>query len=173
MCDDLQLEAAFRQPAEDERFMRLALAEALAAFEKGESPIGAVIVHEGRVIGRGHNQVETLTDPTAHAEILAIGAAATALEDWRLEECTLYVTMEPCAMCTGAILLSRLRRLVYGVRDLRAGACGSALDLIQANPLGHELLLSDGCLEADCLALLQDFYRRIREKKEPSGPEAG
>jgi len=128
----------------DERFMRLALLEAAAALEEDETPVGAVVVQDGRVVGRGHNRVEALGDATAHAEILAIGAAATTLGDWRLNGATLYVNMEPCIMCTGSLLLSRIRRLVYGLRDPRAGACGSRLDLLQANPYQHEMLLLDG-----------------------------
>ena len=153
-------------PREDERFMRQALVEAERALEEGETPVGAVAVHGGRIVARDHNRVEALNDPTAHAEILVIGAAASALEDWRLNEVTLYVTMEPCPMCAGALLLARTARVVYGVRDLRAGACGSALDLVQANPWRHDLRLSDGCLEDDCRFLLQEFYRSLREKDD-------
>jgi tRNA(adenine34) deaminase len=150
-------------PREDERFMRQALAEAERAREEGETPVGAVAVHEGRILGRGHNQVERLHDASAHAEILAMGAAATHRGDWRLHEVTLYVTLEPCAMCAGAMVLARLGRLVYGVRDPRAGACGSRLDLIQANWAGHDLPVRDGCLEADCRALLQEFFQSLRD----------
>ncbi len=146
----------------DERFMRQALAEAERALEEGETPVGAVVVVDGQIVARDHNRTEQLVDPTAHAEILAIGAAAHGLGDWRLQRATLYVTMEPCTMCTGAILLGRVGRLVYGCRDLRAGACGSRLDLVQANPHGHPLHLQDGCLEEDCRALLQQFYRALR-----------
>jgi len=147
--------------------MRLALAEAERAREEGETPVGAVAVHGGRVVGRGHNRVEQLRDATAHAEILAMGAAANGLGDWRLHEVTLYVTLEPCTMCAGAMVLSRLGRLVYGVRDPRAGACGSRLDVIQANPLGHDLPVRDGCLEADCQAVLQDFFQALRNEDGP------
>lgn len=163
-----EFEAAFlSQDQQDQRFMRLALAEAMLAREEGETPVGAVAVHGGAIVGRGHNRVEALNDPTAHAEILCLGAAATALEDWRLGEVTLYVTLEPCTMCAGAILLSRLGRLVYGVRDRRAGACGSALDVVQANPLKHDLHIRDGCLEEDCQALLSEFFEALR-KKDPA-----
>lgn len=148
----------------DERFMRHALVEAGLALEEGETPVGAVAVHGDQIVARDHNRVERLTDPTAHAEILVLGAAATALGDWRLNEVTLYVTMEPCTMCTGAILLGRVGRVVYGVRDQRAGACGSRLDLVQANPHGHSLRLDDGCLEEECRALLQEFYRALRRE---------
>lgn len=158
-------------PREDERFMRQALAEAERALEEGETPVGAVAVHAGRIIARDHNRVEQLTDPTAHAEILVLGAAATALEDWRLAGVTLYVTMEPCPMCAGALLLARTARVVYGVRDLRAGACGSRLDLVQGNPWRHDLRLTDGCLEEDCRALLQQFYQALRRGDEAAPPE--
>jgi len=147
----------------DERFLRLALAEAQAALEEGETPVGAVVVQDGRVVGRGHNRVESLKDPTAHAEILALGAACRTLDDWRLPEATLYVTMEPCIMCAGSLLLTRLGRLVYGTRDLRAGACGSRLDVVQANPYGLDLRVTDGVLAEECLALLQAFYRGLRD----------
>jgi tRNA(adenine34) deaminase len=155
---------------QDERFMRQALAEAERALEEGETPVGAVAVHGGRIVARDHNRVEQLTDPTAHAEILVLGAAATALGDWRLNELTLYVTMEPCPMCTGALLLARTGRVVYGVRDLRAGACGSRLDLVQGNPWRHDLHLTDGCLEQECLGLLQQFYQALRRGEDPGPP---
>lgn len=163
---DLDLRA-FDGRGQDERFMRHALAEAERALELGETPVGAVVVQDGRILGRGHNRVETLQDPTAHAEILALGAAAEATGDWRLEGLTLYVTMEPCTMCAGSLLLARIGRLVYGVRDQRAGACGSRLDVIQANPYGLEMRITDGCLEEDCLALLQAFYRALRKEEPP------
>lgn len=155
----------------DERFMRQALHEAQVALEEGETPVGAVAVHDGRIVARDHNRVERLTDATAHAEILVLGAAASSLEDWRLSEVTLYVTMEPCPMCTGALLLSRVKRVVYGVRDARAGACGTRLDLVQANPFGHDLRLTDGVLADDARALLQEFYRGLRTKE--NGDTAG
>ena len=121
-------------------------------------------VREGVVVGRGHNRVEQACDPTAHAEILCLGAAASQQGDWRLENTTLYVTLEPCTMCIGAILLARVGRVVYGLRDERAGACGSRLELVQANPLGHDLKVRDGCLEEDCKAILQAFYVKLREQ---------
>lgn len=159
----LMLDPAAELRRLDEHYMRHALVEAEAALAEGETPVGAVAVHGDRIIARDHNRVETLTDATAHAEILAIGAASNALDTWRLREVTLYVTMEPCTMCTGAILLSRVGRVVYGVRDQRAGACGTRLDLIQGNPHGHTPRLDDGCLEDDCRALLQEFYRGLRQ----------
>src|SRR5215813_11761002 len=117
--------------------MRAALAEAQRAFDEGEVPVGCVVVREGVVIGRGRNQVERMKDATAHAEIVAIGAASTALDSWRLDECTLYVTLEPCAMCAGAIVLSRVGRVVYGAIDPKAGAVGSVLNLLDEPRLNH------------------------------------
>ena len=149
--------------------MRLALQQAEQALEEGETPVGAVVVGGGQVLGRGHNRVEQLTDATAHAEILALGAASSSRRDWRLEDTTLYVTMEPCPMCAGAILLSRVGRVVYGVRDERAGACGSRVDLVQANPFGHDLALTDGCLEEECRYLLRSFYHRLRREGRNGG----
>lgn len=163
-------EGAQQRQRDDERFMRLALVEAERALEAGETPVGAVAVADGRVIARGHNQVEALVDPTAHAEVICLGAAATAQGDWRLKPVTLYVTMEPCTMCAGALLLARLGRLVYGVRDRRAGACGSALDVVQANPVGHDLHVTDGVLEEPCRELLQRFYRALRTR-DGDGPD--
>jgi tRNA(adenine34) deaminase len=134
-------------------------------------PVGCVVVRDGIVIGRGHNQVETLQDPTAHAEVLAIGAAANALGSWRLNECTLYVTLEPCAMCAGAIVLARLGRLVYGADDPKAGACGSVLDVIHERRLNHAVPVTAGVLAGECSHLLKEFFARKRQeagaKREP------
>ena len=151
---------------EDEQGMLAALREAGAALEKDEVPIGCVIVHEGVIIGRGHNQVESLQDATAHAEILAIGAASNALESWRLTDCTLYVTLEPCAMCAGAMILSRVGRLVYGAEDPKAGACGSVLDVIHEPRLNHRVEVAGGVLAAECGALLSDFFAKKRRRAE-------
>jgi len=156
---------------DDEQGMRAALREAEAAAAVDEVPIGCVIVHDGLVIGRGRNQVEGLQDATAHAEILAIGAASTALQSWRLNECTLYVTLEPCAMCAGAIVLARLGRLVYGALDPKAGACGSVLDVIHERRLNHRVPVESGVLADECGALLREFFgkkrRTAEEKAEP------
>src|SRR5439155_3572097 len=130
----------------DEQAMQAALREARLAGEAGEVPIGCVIVHQGTIVGRGHNQTETLQDATAHAEILAVGAASNALGTWRLGECTLYVTLEPCAMCAGAVVLARLGRLVYGAPDPKAGACGSVLDVIREPRLNHHPDVTAGVL---------------------------
>lgn len=147
-----------------EIFMDLALREARKAAEAGEVPVGAVVVHEGHVIGRGHNQTMGLQDPTAHAEILAITAAANALGSWRLEGCTLYATLEPCAMCGGAIVLARVPHLVFGAWDPKAGACGSVLDVVRHERLNHRVDLLPGIREQDCSTLLKDFFRDLRQR---------
>jgi tRNA(adenine34) deaminase len=146
----------------DERFMQGALAEAQAAESEGEVPIGAVVVLEGRIIGRGHNRVEAAQDPTAHAEIIAIGAAAQTLNTWRLDGATLYVTLEPCHMCAGAIVLSRIARLVYGARDPKAGACGSLAMVPQDLRLNHRAEVVPGVLAEDASLLLEQFFRAKR-----------
>jgi len=151
---------------DDEPGMRAALRLAEASAEKDEVPVGCVIVHEGIVIGRGHNQTETLQDATAHAEILAIGAASSTLGSWRLIDCTMYVTLEPCAMCAGAIILARLGRLVYGAPDPKAGACGSVLDVIHERRLNHRVEVTSGVLAEECGDLLRAFFKRKRREVE-------
>ncbi len=153
--------------ADDSHWMNEALAEARKALEADEVPIGAVIVSEDRVLGRGHNRIETLKDATAHAEIIAIGAASEALGDWRLEGSTLYVTVEPCMMCLGAVFLSRISRLVFGTYDKRSGACGGALELGRLKYMDRELTIEGNVLEDDCRALLQEFFVRVRQKDNP------
>jgi tRNA(adenine34) deaminase len=148
---------------EDERFMRAALDEARAADEADEVPVGAVVVHQGRIIGRGHNQRQTLRDPTAHAEMLALTAAAQYLGDWRLTGCTLVVTLEPCTMCAGAIVLARIERLVFGVADPKAGACGSVYTITHGPRSNHQVAVTRGVLEDECSAILQKFFARQRE----------
>ena len=150
------------QTSLDQRFLEAALAEARAAASDGEVPIGAVVVWEGRIIGRGRNRVETAQDPTAHAEILAIGAAAQTVKSWRLDEGTLYVTLEPCQMCAGAIVLARIPRLVYGARDPKAGACGSLSMVVQDLRLNHRAEVQPGVLAEECGALLESFFRSKR-----------
>jgi tRNA(adenine34) deaminase len=146
----------------DERFMRAAIDAAGIALENGDVPIGAVVVYEGRIIGRGWNQREQLKDPTAHAEIIALTQAAAAREMWRLNGCTIYVTLEPCPMCAGALVLGRLDRLVYGCDDPKAGACGSLYDIVRDGRLNHRLTVTSGVLADDCAKLLQDFFRPRR-----------
>lgn len=150
----------------DEYYMRQALREAEKAYELGEVPVGCVIVREGRIVGRGYNQVELLRDPTAHAEILAIGAACQSLENWRLENCTLFVSLEPCPMCAGAILNSRIARVVFGSVDRRLGACGSTMDVLQGNPLHRNVRVEGGLLGDESLHLIRAFFRELREKSK-------
>jgi len=147
----------------DEYYLRQALREAQRAYEAGEVPIGAVVAQGSTVIGRGCNQREALHDPTAHAEILAITAAANHLGDWRLSGCTLYVTKEPCPMCAGAIVNSRLDRLVFGAWDEQAGCCGSLYQLCRDPRFNHQVEVVGGVMETECRSLLQDFFRRRRE----------
>jgi tRNA(adenine34) deaminase len=149
---------------DDEQGMRAALREAQASADRDEVPVGCVIVHEGLIVGRGHNQVEALQDATAHAEIVAIGAASSTLGSWRLHECTMYVTLEPCAMCAGAILLARVWRLVYAATDPKAGACGSVLDVIHEPRLNHRVEITSGVLAQECGALLRAFFQRKRRE---------
>ncbi len=156
-------------PADHVRFQREALAEARKAADHGDVPVGAVIVHGGRVIGRDRNRREQLRDPTAHAEMLAITQAAEALGSWRLLDTTLYVTLEPCAMCAGAIVLARIPRVVFGAEDPKAGAGGSVLDLLRHPRLNHRSDVTGGVLADECGALLVDFFasRRGAAKKAP------
>ncbi len=142
--------------------MDFALREAASALKKREVPIGAIIVHENRIIGKGYNQVETLRDPTAHAEMIAITAAADAMENHRLVDCTMYVTLEPCSMCAGAIVLARLQRLVYGTPDPKAGACGTIVNVAQNARLNHRVELVSGVLEEKCSGMLREFFRAVR-----------
>ena len=149
---------------DDEEGMEAALREARISAELDEVPVGCVISRDGMIIGRGHNQVESLRDATAHAEVIAIGAASSALGSWRLHECTMYVTLEPCAMCAGAIILSRVGRLVYGARDPKAGACGSVLDVIHEKRLNHRVDVSADVRAEECGGLLKEFFARKRRK---------
>jgi tRNA(adenine34) deaminase len=146
----------------DEYFMGQALREAELAFEEDEVPVGAVIVFENRIIGRAHNQREQLTDPTAHAEILALTQASAELESWRLNGTTMYVTLEPCPMCAGALVNARVDRLVFGCMDPKAGACGTLWNLVQSEELNHRLQLVGGLMEEDCREILQRFFRMKR-----------
>ncbi|MGI4827315.1 MAG: tRNA adenosine(34) deaminase TadA [Janthinobacterium lividum] len=148
---------------EDEKWVRLALAEAASAEAAGEVPVGAVIVSaDGQIVGRGNNQVLRTSDPTAHAEIVALRAAGHALGNYRLLGCTLVCTLEPCAMCAGAILHARLSRLVYAARDPKAGACGSVLSVLNHPALNHRVELTEGVLGDECGAMLSNFFRRRR-----------
>lgn len=151
---------------DDERFMLEALKEAWKAFQNEEVPVGAVLVHEGRVISRGYNQVELLRDATAHAEMLCITAGENALENWRLADTTLYCTIEPCSMCAGAMLLARIPTLVWGAPDIRHGANGSWVDLFDKPHPMHTITIRRGVLETYSAALLKDFFQKRREENK-------
>lgn len=150
----------------DERWMAEALRQAWSAFQQGEVPIGAVVVHEEQLIARGHNQVEMLKDATAHAEMLTLTQASAHLENWRLKECTLYTTIEPCAMCTGAMFLSRLKRVVWGAPDLRHGAGGSWVNLFEADHPIHTLERSSGVYAAESAQLMRQFFQKRRAEAD-------
>ena len=143
-------------------WMRLALIQAQMAFEQGEAPIGAIIVHNGRVIASAHNEKELRNDPTAHAEVLVIQRATEVLGSWRLTDAILYVTLEPCPMCAGAILQSRLKQLVYGAMDLKGGATGSVMNVLDYTLWNHRVDIVAGVLEEECSDILKLFFRRLR-----------
>jgi tRNA(adenine34) deaminase len=150
---------------QDEDFMRMAMALAAEAANLGEVPVGAVVVKDGVVIGQGRNAPIGLSDPTAHAEIQAMRAAAQHLGNYRLVDCTLYVTLEPCAMCSGAIQHARIARLVYGASDPKTGCCGSVMNLMAEQKLNHHCEVINGILSTECGALLSDFFRQRRLAK--------
>lgn len=154
----------FRTSVKDEAYMQMALEEAKKAMNTGDVPIGAVITHKGEVIGKAGNKTRLYQDPTAHAEILAIREAAAKLNNWRLQDCDIYVTIEPCSMCAGAIVLARLNRLVIGAMDEKAGACGSVLDITNEKRLNHQPEVTTGILEEECRKLIQEFFKQIRNK---------
>ena len=145
--------------------MQEALREAIKAFEADEVPVGAVIVYESKIIARAHNQIKTLKDPTAHAEMIAITQAASYLKSERILNTTMYVTLEPCAMCAGALVLARIKKLVFGAKDDKAGACGSVIDLTNNKELNHKLIVKSGLYEDESRKLLQEFFKLKRKKK--------
>lgn len=150
---------------DDERWMRRAIAQAERAAQHGDVPIGAVVVRQGEPLGRGHNRREVDGDPLAHAELIALRRAARRVEGWRLVGTTLYVTLEPCAMCAGALVNARVERLVFGAPDPKGGFCGSLGNLVQDPRLNHRLTVVRGVLEAECSALLKGFFARLRAKE--------
>lgn len=152
--------------AEDEKYMKEALIEADKAGERLEVPIGAVVVCDGKIVGRGFNRREGLKDPLAHAELLAIKEASESLGSWRLEDCTLYVTIEPCPMCAGALINSRMARLVFGARDPKSGACGSVINLVESDSFNHSLELETGVLEEECSLRMREFFKYLRLSKK-------
>ena len=148
--------------AGDEHFMHEALRQAQKAYEVDEVPVGSVVVRAGKIIARAYNQVELLKDATAHAEMLALTQAEAAVGDWRLTDCDLYVTKEPCAMCAGALVHVRIRRVIFGCADPRAGAAGSIINLLQLSSLNHQCDITSGVLKNECAMILQDFFRKKR-----------
>ena len=148
----------------DEYFMKIALDEAYKAYSIGEVPVGAIIVKNQKVIASGYNMRETLKDPTAHAEIIAIKKASEYLGGWRLIDCTMYVTIEPCAMCAGAIVNSRIGRIVIGAKDPKMGACGSVVNIAQNPSFNHRADITWGIMEKECSEIMKDFFRKLRER---------
>jgi tRNA(adenine34) deaminase len=146
--------------------MQLALREAELAYEKDEVPVGAIIVFDNRIIGRGHNLTESMHDATAHAEIIALSAAYSHFKDWRLENCVLFSTLEPCAMCAGAAVLSRIKMIVYGAKDPKFGGCGSIFEIPTERKLNHRIEVVGGVMEAEVAVLMRQFFREKRDGKE-------
>lgn len=149
----------------DEKFMKAALKEAYKSFALDEVPVGVVIVKDDKIIARGHNLRETKQDPTGHAEIIAIKKASKKLKSWRLIDCTLYVTLEPCSMCAGAIMWSRIKRVVYGAKDIKGGAIGSSFNLFEQKGINHKPEVTSGVLENEASTLLKDFFKLKRQKE--------
>ena len=156
----------------DEKYMRQALRQAKKAYDLDETPIGCVIVHGGKIIGRGYNRRNTDKNPLAHAEITAIRKASRKVGDWRLEECTMYVTLEPCQMCSGAIVQSRMARVVVGCMNPKAGCAGSVLNLLDMKEFNHQVQLDAGVLEEECSALMKSFFKELRTRQKMRKKEA-
>lgn len=150
----------------DEKYMREAIRQAEKAYRLDDTPIGCVIVHDGKIIGRGYNRRNTDKNPLAHAELSAIKKASRKLGDWRLEECTLYVTLEPCQMCAGAIVQSRVTRVVVGCMNPKAGCAGSVLNLLDVREFNHQAELTTGVLEQECSMMMKQFFKELRERKK-------
>ena len=150
----------------EEKFMKEALKEAKKAYEKDEVPVGAIIVKDGKIISRAYNLKESKKDTTCHAEILAIKKASKKLESWRLEGCTMYVTLEPCPMCSGALIQSRIDKVVIGTMDYKTGACGSVLNLSNDYKFNHKLDIEAGIMKEECEKILQDFFKYLRKNKK-------
>ena len=146
------------------KWMKAAFREAEKAFEQDEVPIGAVVVQNGQIIGRGYNQCESLIDPTAHAEIIAITSASNTIKDWRLKDCQLYVTKEPCPMCAGALVNARINMVIFGMYDEKEGCCGSLYQLCRDNRFKHQLTVKGGIMEDACTLIIQEFFKKQRKK---------
>ncbi len=154
---------------DDEKYMKEAIKQARKAADAGDVPIGCVIVHENKIIARGYNKRNARKTTLAHAELLAIEKASKKLGDWRLEECTMYITLEPCQMCAGAIVQARIPKVVVGAMNKKAGCAGSILNLFQIPAFNHQVEFEQGVLEEECSAILSDFFRQLRLKKEREG----
>ena len=153
-----------KQIKEHEKWMKLAFREAEKAFEQDEVPIGSVVVQNGQIIGRGYNQCESLNDPTAHAEIIAITSATNTIKNWRLKDCSLYVTKEPCPMCAGALINSRIDQVIFGMYDEQEGCCGSLYQLCCDPRFKHQLTVKGGVMEDPCTIMVQEFFKKQRKK---------
>lgn len=150
----------------DEKYMKEAIRQAKKAWKMEEVPIGCVIVHEGKIIGRGYNRRTTDKNPLAHAELAAIKKASKKMGDWRLEDCILYVTLEPCQMCSGAIVQARVKRVVIGCMNPKAGCAGSIFNLLQVERFNHQVEITSGVLEAECSQMMKGFFKELREKQK-------
>ena len=150
---------------ENIKFMKEALKEAKKSYQKDEIPVGAVIVKEGKILARGHNIKETKTDPTKHAEIIAIQKASKKLQTWRLSGCTMYVTLEPCSMCAGSLIQARIDKVVIGTMDEKTGACGSVLNLLSDYKFNHTVQIETGIMQEECKTILQQFFKELRARK--------
>ncbi len=150
---------------ENIKFMKEALKEAKKSYQKDEIPVGAVIVKDGKIIARGHNIKETKTDPTKHAEIIAIQKASKKLQTWRLSGCTMYVTLEPCSMCAGSLIQARIDKVVIGTMDEKTGACGSVLNLLSDYKFNHTVQIETGIMQEECKTILQQFFKELRARK--------
>ena len=151
---------------EHKKWMQLAFREAEKAYERGEVPIGAVVMKNDQIIGRGYNQCESLNDPTAHAEIIAITSAANTIKNWRLENCSLYVTKEPCSMCAGALINARIAMLIFGMYDEKEGCCGSLYQLCRDPRFKHQITVKGGVMEDPCILMIQEFFKKQRKKTD-------
>ena len=151
---------------QDNKYMKEALKEAQKSYNKEEIPVGAVIVKDGKIIGRGHNLKETKNDTTNHAEIISIKKASKKLKSWRLTGCTMYVTLEPCTMCAGALIQARLDKVVIGTMDEKTGACGSVLNVVEDYKFNHRVEIEKGVMEKECKSIIQEFFKKLRGKKK-------
>lgn len=164
--DQIAQEKIKTEKIEKQRLMKEALKEAQKAYNKEEVPVGAIIVKEGKIIAKAHNQKETKKDTTKHAEIIAIQKASKKIEAWRLSECEMYVTLEPCSMCAGALIQARIKKVYIGTMDYKTGACGSKLNLLQDYVFNHKVEMETGILQKECEQILKEFFTKLRKQKK-------